>query len=112
MPSITERCEHVSEIRKVTPRTRGYEECLALGAKWNELRVCLVCGHVGCCEDSEHAHALQHFNATGHPIIAPLAHRETWGWCYIHRRYYDPMPANWVKRRSPFAALLSRFGGR
>ena len=109
MPSITERCEHVSEIRKVTPRTRGCEECLALGAKWNELRVCLSCGHVGCCEDSEHAHALQHFNATAHPIIAPFERGETWGWCYVHRRYFNLAPEWLPKRSSALAAALRRF---
>ena len=107
---MIDRCEHFGEIRDVAPRTNGCEECLALGAKWTELRLCLTCGHVGCCEDSQHAHALQHFNTTRHPMIAPLARDETWGWCYVHRRYYDPMPANRLKRRSPFAALFGRLG--
>ena len=82
MPS----CSHLNFVVTDAPNSHGCEECLALGAKWNELRVCLSCGHVGCCEDSEHAHALQHFNSTGHPIIEPLARAETWGWCYVHRR--------------------------
>jgi uncharacterized UBP type Zn finger protein len=109
---MNERCEHFSEIRQVTPGTNGCEECLALGETWTELRVCLTCGHVGCCEDSTHAHALQHFNAMGHPMIAPLDRRETWGWCYVHRRYFDPMPASFFKRRSALAALIGRFVGR
>ena len=105
---MTERCEHVSEIRQVTPTSKGCEDCLALGASWTELRVCLTCGHVGCCEDSEHAHALQHFNSTGHPLIAPLADSEAWIWCYLHRRYVDPMP----KSRSKWHSALARFFGR
>jgi hypothetical protein len=92
------------------PTSKGCEDCLALGAEWTELRVCLTCGHVGCCEDSEHAHALQHFNATGHPVIAPLARSETWGWCYVHRRYFDPMPSVPSKRGSALTAFFSRFG--
>jgi uncharacterized UBP type Zn finger protein len=108
---VTEFCEHFRDVQPVTPASKGCEDCLAIGATWTELRVCLNCGHVGCCEDSEHAHALKHFNTTGHPIIAPLARRETWGWCYVHRRYYDPMPANRFKRRSPLATLFGRFGG-
>jgi uncharacterized UBP type Zn finger protein len=105
---MTERCEHFAEIRQATPRTDGCEECLALGAPWNALRVCLTCGHVGCCEDSEHAHALQHFKATGHPMIAPLERGETWGWCYVDRRYFDPMPGSLPKRRSTLTAIFKR----
>jgi uncharacterized UBP type Zn finger protein len=109
---VTEYCEHVSAIQKVPPASKGCEDCLLLGAAWTELRVCLTCGHVGCCEDSEHAHALSHFNATGHPMIAPLSRGETWGWCYIHRRYFDPMPKARPKRRSALAELFGRFGNR
>ncbi len=109
---MTDRCEHFSEIRQVKARTKGCEECLALGAKWNQLRVCLSCGHVGCCEDSEHAHALQHFNTTGHPIIASFERGDTLGWCYLHRRYFEPMPGVLPKRRSPLAAILGRLMGR
>ena len=108
---MTEFCEHFRDIQPVTPASKGCEDCIAIGATWTELRVCLVCGHVGCCEDSEHAHALQHFNATGHPVIAPLSRKETWGWCYVHKGYYEPMPANRFRRRSPLAALLDRFSG-
>src|SRR5580765_3646206 len=107
---MSERCEHFGEIRDIDARTSSCEACAAIGAEWNELRVCLTCGHVGCCEDSEHAHALRHFNSTGHPIISPLARREPWGWCYIPRRHYDPMPANRFTRRSALATLLGRFG--
>ena len=112
MPSMTDACEHALEIRQVTPRTRGCEECLALGAKWNELRVCLSCGHVGCCEDSEHAHALQHFNTMAHPIIASFERGETWGWCYVHRRYFELPPESLPKRRSALAAAIARFFNR
>ncbi|HEY3178451.1 MAG TPA: UBP-type zinc finger domain-containing protein [Casimicrobiaceae bacterium] len=110
---MTEQCEHFAEIRDdVAPRTGGCEECIAIGATWTQLRVCLICGHVGCCEDSQHAHALQHFNTTGHPMIASLERGDTWGWCYVHRRYFDPMPGRLPKRRTAFGRLLSRLTGR
>jgi uncharacterized UBP type Zn finger protein len=109
---MSEQCEHVSEIQQVTPRASGCEECLALDAQWNELRVCLSCGHVGCCEDSTQAHALQHFNTTGHPLIASFERGETWGWCYIHRRYFDLPPGSLPKRRSALAAAFARFFNR
>ena|ERR1700690_2481584 len=103
-----EPCEHYSDIRQVTARASGCEECIALGATWNELRVCLTCGHVGCCEDSEHAHALRHFQTTGHPIIASFDRSEKWSWCYVHRQYFDLAPELLPKRRSALAALFGR----
>jgi len=109
---MTQHCEHVDGVRQVTPATNGCEECLALGAQWNELRVCLSCGHVGCCEDSEHAHALQHFNATGHPLIAAFERGEDWSWCYVHRRYVDVGPELLPKKRSALAAFFARFFNR
>ncbi|HTP48059.1 MAG TPA: UBP-type zinc finger domain-containing protein [Casimicrobiaceae bacterium] len=109
---MAERCEHFSAIQPVKASVDGCEDCLAIGATWNELRVCLTCGHVGCCEDSQHAHALQHFKATGHPIIASFEPTETWGWCYIDRCYFDPMPGQIPKRRTGLKALLGKLGWR
>jgi uncharacterized UBP type Zn finger protein len=109
---MSEPCQHFSEIRPVAPRTRGCEECLALGATWNELRVCLSCGHVGCCEDSEPAHALKHFEATGHPMIASFERGETWGWCYIDRRYFELTRELLPRRRSAAGAFFARVFGR
>ncbi len=99
-------CEHFAAIRKAPARTNGCEECLALGEPWTQLRICLTCGHVGCCEDSQYAHALQHYRATGHPMIASFERGDRWGWCYVHRRYFDPMPGRTPKRRSPFGHSL------
>jgi uncharacterized UBP type Zn finger protein len=99
---------HVSEIRQVTPSAEGCEDCLAIGAKWVEARLCLTCGHVGCCEDSPGAHALAHFQATGHPLIAAWEPGQDWVWCYHDRLYFDPPPGAVPKRRS----MLSSFVGR
>ena len=107
-----DRCEHFDAIRPVAPRTRGCEGCLAIGSTWTELRVCLTCGHVGCCEDSSHAHALQHFESTGHPMIASLERRQTWGWCYVDRRYFDPMPGPLPRLRGPLRMLMDKLRGR
>ncbi|HTI45355.1 MAG TPA: UBP-type zinc finger domain-containing protein [Casimicrobiaceae bacterium] len=108
MPGTSDRCEHFDSIRDVAPVTDGCQECLALGEPWTQLRICLTCGHVGCCEDSPHAHALQHYNETGHPMISSLERGESWGWCYVHARYFDPMPMPLPRRRS----ALARFFGR
>lgn len=109
---MTDRCEHFDPIEPVPPRTAGCAECHELGSSWTELRVCLTCGHVGCCEDSPHAHALAHFHATGHPLIVPHDARETWSWCYVHGRYYDPIPIPLPWRRATFGARLARLWRR
>jgi len=108
MAARCDPCEHVRGVQRVTARARGCEECVAIGAEWNELRVCLACGHVGCCEDSAHAHALAHFKASGHPLIASMEKAETWGWCYLDRRYFDLPSDLRPKRPSLLAGLFRR----
>src|SRR3979409_87997 len=67
------QCEHVSQVRDVTPRTpEGCEECLKAGGRWVHLRLCLSCGHVGCCDSSPGRHATKHFHATDHPVVPSL----------------------------------------
>ena len=77
-------CTHLDQIRtSSTPRTDGCEECLREGADWVHLRLCLTCGHVGCCDDSKNKHATAHFHSTGHPVIESLEPGESWRWCYV-----------------------------
>jgi uncharacterized UBP type Zn finger protein len=102
-------CEHYRAIQKVTPHANGCEGCIALGeSSWSELRVCLTCGYVGCCESSQHTHALQHFKTTAHPMLASFERGETWSWCYVHRRYIELEPGLRPQRRSALAALFGR----
>jgi uncharacterized UBP type Zn finger protein len=76
-------CTHTDQINDVTPNTNGCEECLKIGGRWVHLRLCLTCGHVGCCDQSVGKHATKHFHATDHPIIQSIEPGEDWGWCYI-----------------------------
>jgi uncharacterized UBP type Zn finger protein len=105
---MPEACEHLNGVEPPAAASRGCEGCLALGAKWTQLRVFLNCGYVGCCEDSPHAHALRHFQMTGHPLIASLERGETWGWCYVHSRYFDLPPAMRPRRPSRLRALFRK----
>lgn len=81
-PAADARCAHLDRINVVRPRTPGCEECLRDGTRWVHLRVCMSCGHVGCCDSSPHQHATGHWHATQHPIMRSLEPGETWGWCY------------------------------
>lgn len=76
-------CTHVGGIRNVKPHSRGCEECLKIGQEWVHLRLCLECGHVGCCDSSIGQHATRHFHQTKHAIMRSLEPGETWGWCYV-----------------------------
>src|SRR5262249_23696605 len=81
--SATASCAHLDSISDVAPRTRGCEECLRSGDSWVPLRVCLCCGHVGCCDSSKNRHATAHFWASRHPIVQSFEPGEDWRWCYI-----------------------------
>jgi hypothetical protein len=78
---------HLVLTRQAVPRTRGCEECLALGTHWVHLRVCLTCGHVGCCGSSPGQHARAHAGNLGHPIVASLEPGKDWRWCYVHQAF-------------------------
>ncbi|MEO8620149.1 MAG: UBP-type zinc finger domain-containing protein [bacterium] len=86
-------CTHLDTVRNVAAHTpQGCEECLAMGATWVHLRLCLQCGHVGCCDESQHKHATKHFHATKHPIMRSFQRGEDWGWCYVDEVFLDPAP--------------------
>jgi uncharacterized UBP type Zn finger protein len=66
-------CTHLDQInRHVQPSAEGCEDCLKIGDTWVHLRICMICGHVGCCDNSKNKHASAHYHATGHPIIRSL----------------------------------------
>lgn len=79
-------CKHLNYVENVTPHTRGCEECLKTGDSWVHLRMCLTCGHVGCCDSSRNRHATKHFRQTKHPIARSAEPGEDWAWCYIDQQ--------------------------
>ena len=81
------KCEHVKHANpNVAPRSEGCEECLKTGQKWVQLRKCLDCGYVGCCDSSPGQHATKHFQATNHPVMQAFRSGD-WKWCYVHEAY-------------------------
>ncbi|BCI51290.1 hypothetical protein NIIDNTM18_05680 [Mycolicibacterium litorale] len=82
-------CEHLASISAdPLPGSPGHcEGCAELGeSTWAHLRMCLTCGHVGCCDSSPHQHATEHFRSTGHPVMRSAEPGESWRWCYIDLR--------------------------
>ncbi len=79
----TGRCEHEDASRPVVARAPGCQACLRAGADWVHLRICLGCGHVGCCDDSPNRHAREHAHVEDHPLVASAEPEETWGYCFV-----------------------------
>jgi monovalent cation:H+ antiporter-2, CPA2 family len=85
-----ETCAHLNQIRHVSARTQGCEECLASGDSWVNLRLCMTCGHIGCCDSSRNKHATKHFHATRHAIMRSAEPQEDWGWCFVDQVMLAP----------------------
>ncbi len=76
-------CPHLPDVAAVLPSAAGCEDCLRTGEDWVHLRLCLTCGHVGCCDSSPNRHARTHADAAEHPVVGSAEPDERWGWCYI-----------------------------
>jgi uncharacterized UBP type Zn finger protein len=77
-------CTHLDQIHDVEPHTtQGCEDCLAMGGRWVHLRLCLSCGHVGCCDSSPHRHASAHAASAEHALVQSFEPGEDWIWCYV-----------------------------
>jgi uncharacterized UBP type Zn finger protein len=76
----------------IGPASEVCQECVALGDSWPALRMCVLCGYVGCCDKSKNKHAREHFRQTGHPLTRPYKERGMdWVWCYVDEALLDPM---------------------
>lgn len=87
-------CAHLWELGDVEPRmTDVCAECVEIGSYWLHLRVCLTCGHVGCCDSSPSQHARRHYEGIGHAIIASYEPDEIWRYCYADGLMLTPLAA-------------------
>ncbi len=82
-------CTHLGQIQDVTPSGDGCVECLATGDTWHHLRLCLTCGHVGCCDASANQHARKHAAATGHQMMRTFEDGEDWVWCFEDEAFWE-----------------------
>jgi len=89
----TPACTHLDEAQDVFPSGDGCVECLASGDRWVHLRLCMTCGHVGCCDSSPNKHATAHYHAEAHPLVTSYEPGEDW-WCATPTRSRSkwPMP--------------------
>ncbi len=85
MSATQPSCTHLNTITvtELPAAVDGCEDCLRDGGVWLHLRICLECGHVGCCDDSPSKHATAHARSAEHPIIRSLEPGEQWSWCFL-----------------------------
>jgi uncharacterized UBP type Zn finger protein len=88
---MPDSCPHIAEIGDVTPSADGCEDCLRIGGRWVHLRLCMHCGHVGCCDQSPNQHATRHWRLTRHPVIRSFEPDETWAWCYEDEEFFESL---------------------
>jgi uncharacterized UBP type Zn finger protein len=84
---MEKECTHKDQIKEVTPQSQGCEDCEKIGDTWVKVRLCLICGHTGCCDSSKNKHAHAHFEETKHPIIDSFQPPAEWRWCYVDETY-------------------------
>ena len=90
-------CAHLDALahqraKPLHPGTLGCKECLESGDEWVHLRLCMTCGHVGCCDDSPNRHATAHFHETKHPTIKSFEPGEDWAWCFVDEEMAEEIP--------------------
>jgi uncharacterized UBP type Zn finger protein len=87
---MAEACTHLDSVREVEPSNSGCEDCLRMGGRWVHLRMCMTCGHVGCCDSSPNRHATAHWNSNhDHPLVRSYEPGENWWWCYADGISFD-----------------------
>lgn len=82
-------CDHLQNIQVYETDLDICEQCVAQGDIWPALRLCLICGFVGCCDTSKNKHMKQHYEQTGHSIFRSIRLDEGWGWCYDHDAFFS-----------------------
>ena len=76
-------CTHLDHVKTTSTASHECEECVKMGDSWVHLRMCLECGHVGCCDSSKNKHATRHFHHSRHPLMRSIEPGESWVWCYV-----------------------------
>ncbi|MCU1346774.1 MAG: hypothetical protein JWL70_3040 [Acidimicrobiia bacterium] len=90
LPAMADTCSHLDTVSDVAPSSTGCEDCLRTGDRWVHLRMCLACGHIGCCDSSPNHHATAHYNAhPDHPLVRSYEPGEDWWWCYADDLFFE-----------------------
>jgi uncharacterized UBP type Zn finger protein len=96
-------CTHLDtiEITELPEEVAGCAECLESRSPWCHLRICLECGHVGCCDSSPNRHASAHARDSAHVLVRSIQPGEDWGWCYADQVMLARLPVSGATRIPP-----------
>jgi Na+/H+ antiporter len=82
---VADFCDDLRDAgTREVPEDRRCVDCVREGSSWVHLRLCLQCGHLGCCDSSPRRHASAHFHDSGHPVVRSAEPGEEWRWCFLH----------------------------
>ena len=83
-------CTHLDGVQPVEPSSWGCEDCIRDDGQWVHLRLCMSCGHVGCCDSSPNRHATAHWHQhPDHAVIRSYEPGEDWWWCYVEELLFS-----------------------
>lgn len=78
-----QRCSHFESLSAPAPPGSDVcDRCVEVGDTWVHLRSCLICGIVGCCDNSKNRHARKHWEQDHHALIRSIEPGETWQFCF------------------------------
>lgn len=86
---MEQTCDHIEKAKIKNTDKHVCEECIKIGDTWVHLRLCMECGHVGCCDSSKNKHATKHFHKSRHPVIRSIEPGENWRWCYVDELFAE-----------------------
>ena len=86
---MEQNCDHIEKVKITNTDKHVCEDCIKIGDTWVHLRLCMECGHVGCCDSSKNKHATRHFHKTQHPVIRSIEPGENWRWCYVDELFAE-----------------------
>jgi len=76
-------CSHLDQVKVTKTGKHVCEDCVLIGDTWVHLRLCMICGHVACCDSSKNKHATKHFHSSAHPLMRSIEPGESWMWCFV-----------------------------
>ena len=81
-------CSHLADVQVVRTDAVTCDDC-APDEIWPAVRLCLSCGHLGCCDTSTNKHAKTHWEESGHPLMRSVRMAEGWIWCYEDNAFFQ-----------------------
>src|SRR6266536_1103052 len=100
LPEAKMKCKHTDQIKITKTEKHVCEDCVKTGDTWVHLRLCLSCGHVGCCDSSNNRHATKHFKSSKHALMRSIEPGEAWMWSYVDEISPGELDAAYARNRA------------